>query len=280
MNINDLEDRNLNQKPQKPIVKLPNDSNDEADENPVQTYEHHSHRSSHDWLLITKLVAALSVCIGLILGLVAGFAVGRITAPAPSTEEENPDNETNSIYSQYDYSKFVINGEKNITIENFYSDDEEKYYAMTLIGTKIPTLKYLNSANEELSTESLGNGRYILEFLEPDCSFCQSMIDVMDEYRQAENSIPVIGLSIKNGDLSKTFNKNEENSFILINKDNATDTLVNQIAWIPTFLYIENNEIKLVSFGVLTVEEIAENASIAFGDTQNPPAPSTEEENH
>lgn len=280
MNVNDLENRNLKQDTEKPIAKLPAETNEVSDNEPPTQFRPQQYtRSTRDWMLITKLIAALSVCVGLILGLIAGFIVGRATSTTPSTEGEGSTNEGNSIYSQYDYSQFVINGEKGITIENFYSDDEERYYAMALIGSKIPTIKYLNAAGEELTTESLGNGRYIIEFLEPDCSFCQSMIDVMDEYRQTENSVPVIGLSIKNGDLSNTFNKKEENSFILVNKDTATDTLVNQIAWIPTFLYIENNEIKLVSFGVLTADEITENISIAFTEIQPSTNPSTEGEN-
>ena len=48
--------------------------------------------------------------------------------------ENNEIDENNSIYSQFDYSQFVINQEKNITIQNFYNDDEERFYAMQLIG--------------------------------------------------------------------------------------------------------------------------------------------------
>lgn len=269
MNLNEIEDRNLKQKPQKLITNqsepdqpASNSQPDQIERDPISPLPYV--RSTYDWSLITKLVAALSACIGLVLGLAIGFPIGRITASPTTVTETGEGNIENSIYSQYDYTQFVINAEKNVTIANFYNNDEERYYAMNLIGSKMPTLKYLDSSDTEFTTESLGNGKYIIEFLEPECDFCKSMIDVLDTYRATEGSLPVLGLSIKDGDLSNTFNKNEENSFILVNKDNATDTLVNQIMWIPTFVYVENNEIKLVSFGVLTAEEITHNIDIAF----------------
>ena len=216
-------------------------------------------RSNGDWALIVKLVAALSASVGLILGLVCGFAVGRFTSPTIPVEEDTE----LSIYDQYDYTQFVINEDQNITIDTFYLDSQEKYYAMNLIGTEIPTLNYLNSEGEAITTEFLRDGNYIIEFLEPTCAFCQSMIKDLDEYRSKDSSLPVIGLSIEDGDLSK-FNKEAENSFVLIQKDDETENLVDKIAWIPTFVYVSNGTIKLVSFGVLSAEELEENINVAF----------------
>ena len=274
MDLRELEHRNLKQ----PQQKLTQNGNMQESDNEIENDFGFSdgqnnnygrqQRSANDWKLIIKLTAALSVCIGLILGFAAGFPIGRITAPTPTVEI--PEENENSIYSQYDYTQFVINADKGVTIDSFYTDDEEKYYAMQLIGTEIPSLKYLDSTDTEHTTTDLGSGRYIIEFFEPQCTFCNSMIDTIDKYRETEGAIPIIGLSIQNGDISK-FNKKSENSFMLVNKDSATDSLVSMIRWIPTFIYVENGEIKLVTFGVLTTEEIENNVSIAFTPTAEIP---------
>lgn len=275
MNINDIEDRNIKQEPEKLIKQQPLSTSQKKDEIPIasepgmcynkcnenSTEVIKTERSRSDWTLIVRLSAALSACVGLIIGLIAGFMIGRLTAPDQKTEKE--DSEELSIFSQYDYTQFVINESKNITIQDFYQNDEERYYAMNMIGSKIPDLKYLDAELNEHNINELETDKYIIEFFAPDCTYCNKMIDVVDEYRSLENSIPVIGLSIEDGDISK-FNKISENSYKLINKDVETDNLISDVVWIPTFLYVENGTIKLVSFGLLTTDEITQNVEIAF----------------
>ena len=222
-------------------------------------------RTATDWRLILKLSIVLSLLIGFLLGSVGGFFIGKSIYQNTSTQtNDGGSGQQESIYSQYDYTQFVINADKNITIQSFYNDDEERFFAMQLIGAKLPELKYLNSANEELSLTDLGDGKYILEFLEPDCAYCNKMITTVDAYRAIEGSLNVIGLSIKEGDISN-FNKQGEHTFKLINKDEKTDDLVELIVWVPTFMYIENGTIKLVTFGNMkNVEEFQKNVEIAF----------------
>jgi hypothetical protein len=51
----------------------------------------------------------------------------------------------------------------------------------------------------------------------------------------------------------------------LINKDADTANFVDTIAWVPTFIYVEDDEIKLVTFGRMeSVDVIKENVDIAF----------------
>jgi hypothetical protein len=221
-------------------------------------------RSRADWLLILNLTAALSVVIGILVGLICGFFVGKLVYEGRSQTEQTDNNEETSMYDQFDYSKIVINEEQNITIQSFYDDNQERFYAMQLIGTKIPELKYLNSEEQEMSIKDLGEDRYIIEFIEPNCAYCNKMITIMDAYRQMENSYKLIGLSIKSGDITK-FNEQSENTYMLINKDADTDNLVDLVVWVPTILYVEKGEIKLVTFGLLeNAEEVQKNANIAF----------------
>ena len=263
MNLNEIEGKHI--KPCGHEAKRKSElSSEESDGNSSveQVSSNHSwqpsSRSTGDWMLILRLSVGLSICIGLILGLVSGVFIGsNIGASHPSETDEV------SIYDQYDYSQFVINKAQNITIDNFYSDVKEKYYAMSLIGQTLPILTYVDKNDETHTTETLGEGNYIIEFFEPDCAFCQSMIEELNEYRARQDSLPILGLSIEDADISK-FNGDKETSFVLVQKDLETDMLLNQIAWIPTFVYVSNGEIKLVSFGVLDSKSIDKNIKIAF----------------
>ena len=61
------------------------------------------------------------------------------------------------------------------------------------------------------------------------------------------------------------FNKKGENTYMLINKDSETDSLMDLVVWVPTILYVEKGEVKLVTFGLLeNAQEIQTNADIAF----------------
>lgn len=223
-------------------------------------------RSRTDWMLILKLTAALAAVIGILVGLVAGFFVGKLVYENKNSQSviEGDDSTEEPIYDQFDYSKIVINESQNVTVESFYTDNQERFYAMQLIGSKVPELKYLDAEDKELSIKDLGEERYIIEFLEPNCAYCNKMITTVDAYRETENAYKLIGLSIKSGDISK-FNTKGENTYMLINKDSETDSLIDLVVWVPTFLYVENGEIKLVSFGLLdNAEELQKNADIAF----------------
>lgn len=264
MNLDELENRGLksNKKESKPheaeqeTVELETTDNvQESSESPVVE------RTASQWKTILKLSVILSLLIGLLLGSIFGVLLGKslFLKECP----QNTDDGKESIYSQYDYTQFVINAEKNITIDNFYNNDEEKFYAMQIIGKTVPDLKYLDGENE-VQISSLGKDRYIIEFVEPDCAFCNKMIDTVDGYRATENALDVIGLSIKAGDLSN-FNKTATHTFHIINKDEDTNNLVKLIAWVPTFIYVENGTIQLVTFGNMKgVEDFQTNVDIAF----------------
>ena len=266
MDLNELENKSIvkEKKPEQPkqqeaSVRVTNDY--KSNETTGRRYE--------DWMLILKLSVILGVLVGILLGGVSGFFIGKaiyqnkvINAGSVNTGTNTDDQ--NSIYSQFDYASMWINKNKGVSIESFYADDEERFFAMQLIGAKIPELKYLKADESEQNIKDLGEGRYIIEFVEPDCAFCNKMITVVDDYRKTENALTVLTLSIKDGDIT-AFNKEGENAFHLINKDDVTNDLVELIVWVPTFLYVENGEVKHVTFGLMdNAEEINKNIDIAF----------------
>lgn len=264
MNLDELENRGLksNKKESKPpeaeqqIMNVETPMEDSVDDDVPKE------RSASQWKTILKLSIVLSLLIGLLLGSIFGVLLGKSLFLKECPQDTESDGKE-SIYSQYDYTQFVINADKNITIDSFYANDEEKFYAMQLIGKTVPDLKYLDGETEVLIS-SLGKDRYIIEFVEPDCAFCNKMIETVDGYRATENALDVIGLSIKAGDLSN-FNKAGEHTFHIINKDDDTNNLVKLIAWVPTFVYVENGTIQLVTFGNMKgVEEFQTNVDIAF----------------
>ena len=265
MDLKELENRNIETREQKqPSKKEPSKKEPNSIPNNFNN-NHGTSRSNNDWMLILKLSVVLALLVGLFIGSVAGFFIGKSMFQGTQTTEPNDQTSTeDDIFSQFDYSKIVINADKNITVDNFYEDNEEKFYAMQVIGTKLPELTYTDSSDNSYSTKDLGDGKYILEFIEPDCAFCNGMIETVDEYRAKENSINVIGLSIKSGDIS-AFNKVSETSFMLSNKDDeATKSLVDFVVWVPTFMYIEDGTIKLISYGRMDAEEFEKNIDIAF----------------
>lgn len=268
MNLNELEYKG----PKKPVTEIVADDVNDTDmqqevvkTNPVEDMS--TGRSRADWILILKLVAALSVVIGILVGMVPGFFVGKLVYEGKTVQNSDGGGSNTgetSIYDQFDYSKIVINASKNVTVESFYEDNEERFYAMQIIGTEMPELKYLDAADKELSIKDLGEERYIIEFIEPNCAYCNKMIDIIDAYRATDNAYNLLGMSIKSGDISK-FNKNGEHTYMLINKDDKTDALVDLVVWVPTIIYVEKGEIKLVTFGLLdSAADIQKNADIAF----------------
>ena len=165
---------------------------------------------------------------------------------------------------QYDYSKFIINEKKGVTIADLYHDDEERYNAMMLIGQRIPELQYVDSKDQTIELRNLGQSRYILEFVQPTCNWCKGMVDMLNEYRATENAYSVIGLSIVDGDMSP-FNKENETTFRLKRKDETTNQFTDTIPWVPTFLFVENGNIRFVSFGnIESLEKFQEYIDLAF----------------
>lgn len=271
MDINELEGKGIN-KPKK--IETPKEVERKREPEPQIINDRSpmlaTGRRYDDWILILKLSVVLAVLVGMIIGGVGGFFIGKAiyqgtgavgTLPENNNNTENP---TDSIYSQFEYETMYINKKQNITIESFYADDEERFFAMQLLGEKLPELTYITSDNVEKKVADLGNGRYIIELVEPDCAFCNKMITVVDGYRETENALNILTLSIKDGDIS-AFNAKGENAFHLINKDTETNDFVGMIVWVPTFLYVENGEIKHVTFGLMDdAAAINKNIDIAF----------------
>jgi thioredoxin-related protein len=255
MDLNELEYKKLS--PEK-LKKDENDDSLEAERPEVSV--DNSNQLPKKWKTILILSITLTLLVGFLLGSVFGLVMGQFIYNICPVEDEPED----SIYSQYDYSSMVIDAEKGVTIQSLYADDEERYYAMQWIGKELPELKWMNSAGETKYIKDLGQERYILEFMEPNCTYCNKMIEVVDSYRATENAYKVIGLSIKDGDLTN-FNEKGENTFILINKDAQTKELVKLVAWVPTFVYVENGKVVLVAFGNMNgVEKMQEYIELAF----------------
>ena len=268
MDLNELENKNI-VKEKKPNSK-PSNSVIASECVSEKSQQSVSQRRHDDWMLILKLSVILGVLVGILLGGVGGFFIGKaiyqdktINTGNNTTNNSGTSNQ-DSIYSQFDYASMWINKNKGVSIESFYADDEERFFAMQLIGQKLPELKYLDSSEAERSIKDLGDGKYILEIVEPDCAYCNKMISIVDTYRETENSLKVLTLSIKDGDLA-AFNTKGENAYHLVNKDDKTNDLVELIVWVPTFLYVENGEVKHVTFGLMDdAEEINKNIDIAF----------------
>jgi hypothetical protein len=205
------------------------------------------------------LSIVLSLMVGILCGSVSGYLLGRkifSQASTPSTE--------NSEYSKYDYSQFVVNEAKNITIADLYSDDEERYYAMQLIGMKMPELKFVDSKDTVYTTQDIGSSEYILEIVHPTCNFCKGMVPIMDEYRKSEKAHQLIGLSMQDGQLD-TFNAEAETTFVLMQKDQTTAEFMNNLIWVPMFIYVKDGIIEFVSFGnIEEIEELQQYIDIAF----------------
>lgn len=266
MDLNELENKNI-------VKEKKADSAKQLDSNtPRITNEHKETgfvgRRYEDWMLILKLSVILGVLVGILLGGIGGFFIGKTIyqnkVAAGTVNNATNNNNEDPLYSQFDYASMWINKNKGVSIESFYADDEERFFAMQLLGLKLPELKYLDSTEAEKSIKDLGDGKYIIEFVEPDCAYCNKMITVVDDYRKTENALNILTLSIKDGDIT-AFNKEGENAFHLINKDEITNDLVELIVWVPTFLYVENGEVKHVTFGLMdNAEEVNKNIDIAF----------------
>ena len=261
MDLNELEFRKLPPDELKPKEELTVEESNGEDG--MESEDRAPKSSKISYKTLFKLSIVLALLVGLLVGLIGGIYLGRFVYKCP-TDGNGGTTADDSIFSQFDYSSMIIDVEKNITIENFYDDNEERYYAMQWIGMELPELEYVNSKGETVKLADLGQGKYIIEFMEPTCTFCNGMIDMVDQYRETEGAVPVIGLSIKDGDLSN-FNKNNENTFTLVNKTVTTKQLVSMIVWVPMFVFVEDGRVKLVSFGNMEgVETMQEYVDLAF----------------
>lgn len=228
----------------------------------------------------TTSVLALSVVVSLLIGLIGGFFIGESRAEKNydklanagyyqantntgngSGDSSNGSGET-SIYDSIDYSTAKIND--SLTIDQYYSDSESKYYAYQLIGTQLPEMKWTDSSGVQHSTKELSSGRYILELFSSSCTYCNNSIEHVDAYRENTGN-KIISLSLDDGDLSN-FNKSGEVAWML---DNESDTAVSNVLqyspWIPCFMVIEDNVIKTVDWGGVVESDIANYWNIAFG---------------
>lgn len=255
MNLEDLE---LPKVKMSPVASEVTENNLVEDELEING-EVHSNFMNNGWKKILALSVVLAFLIGVFCGALSGFLIAR-----KLYNTKDPSEQLNDEYSKYDYSQFIINEAKGITIADLYADNEERYWAMQFIGMKMPELKYVNSKSEVLSTSVYKDGSYILEIVQPNCNYCKGMVPLMNEYRNMENSLPLIGLSIRDGDLS-VFNEAGETTFVMMQKDATTKEFWDMIQWVPMFVYVKNGEIKYVSFGNLNgMEELQKQLDIAF----------------
>lgn len=227
---------------------------------------------------ITASVLILSVVLSFTLGLIGGYFYGehraetRISAsaglivPGNTGNQGNQDSQNsqnNQVVESVDYSKYVINEKYNVTIDNFYADAESKQYASYLIGKAMPTFEWKTSDGTVEKTSDFGSGKYIVEIFSPTCTYCQSSIPVVDAFREANPDIPLVSLTTMDGDTA-AFNEAGENAFRMDTVSNEANDVLNYIPWIPTFLYVENGEIQLVTFGGVMEGDFEDYMKVAF----------------
>ena len=223
---------------------------------------------------ITASILILSVILSFTLGIIGGYLIGeartesRISNSAITITQPNNQGSSGStddeIQQSVDYSQYVINGKKGITVESFYSDAESKMYASALINTSMPTIKWTDSAGVQHSNADFGSEQYIIEIFSPTCGHCNASIPVVDKFRENNTDIPVVSLTTDtNGDIS-AFNAAGENAFVWKDIDAAGGTMMNYIPWIPTFLYVEDGVIQLVTYGGVNEGDIESYMEVAF----------------
>ena len=229
---------------------------------------------------ITASILILSIILSFTLGLIGGYffgesrtekRLGNIVTSSGINSGNNGQNsgnqgtsqedEFNKLINSIDYTKFVINKDKNLTVDNYYSDAETKYYASNLIGMTVPEMKWKMADGTEKSNKDLGD-KYIIEIFSPNCTYCQQSIPEVDKWREAHPETPLISLTTESGDISK-FNEKGEYAFTWV-PDSAANTLLNNVPWIPAFIMVENGKITLVDFGAVTQETIDNYVDTAF----------------
>ena len=227
-----------------------------------------------------KIIFIMAIVLAFIVGGILGCIIGVKTTEnkysdkflsssigTGKNESSNPAASSNSASSTtssapaVDYTKYIINAKKKVTVDNFYSDDETKGYAVNVIGTSMPKFTWKTDDNKEHSTEELGK-QYIIELISPTCQYCQQSISGVDNFRK-KVKYKVVSLTTEDGDLSK-FNKSGKNTFKITNNDSSTAKLMENIPYIPSFLYVQNGTIKLITFGEVDETALQQNADVAF----------------
>ncbi len=192
-----------------------------------------------------------------------GISIGPILNSGHSDEIESPSEipeVEDDTRSEFD---IPITKDGSITIDSFYSDYEEKVYAKNVIGTKMPYFEF-DKNGMNLSNNDLGD-QYIIEFFGTSCPYSQASIPAVDNFRE-NHSIPVIGLTISNGDLS-AFNENGEHSFYFSDWSQEFDSFFQNFPWVPSFVYVEDGVIKLVTNGGVYNDDLERFAYMAFDET-------------
>jgi len=224
---------------------------------------------------ITASILILSVILSFTLGIIGGYLIGEartenrisesaITITQPNNSGNQSSGDDTNIQQSVDYSKYVINQKKNVTVENFYGDAESKMYASQLIGSAMPNIPWEDSLGVKHSNADFGAEKYILEIFSPTCGYCNASIPVVDKFRESHSEIPVISLTTDTtGDIS-AFNASGENAFVWKDINQENSTIMNYIPWIPTFLYIENGEVQLVTYGGVNEGDLENYIDIAF----------------
>lgn len=230
---------------------------------------------------ITASILILSILLSFTVGMIGGYFIGESRAETrvgnyvtsgnqgnkgnQGTQEDNNNQSSGTVQESVDYSQYVINADKGVTVENFYNDAETKQYASQLIGMKMPTIKWTTSDGKEHSNADFGDKPYIIEIFSPSCMYCNASIEHVDAFREANTDIPLVSITTETGDIS-AFNTIGENAFSIANIDTSFNSVLNYIPWIPAFLYVENGNIKLVTYGGINDQtEIVKYGEVVFG---------------
>ena len=137
MDLKELENRNIEK--QEPKQTTPKEPKQIKNSSTNQSYN--SSRSNNDWMLILRLSVILALLVGLFIGSISGFFIGKAMFQGTQTTTPNDKISTNDdIFSQFDYSKIII--------KNFSGEKEQKnrttfYVVLLLQLAEIPYILIL-----------------------------------------------------------------------------------------------------------------------------------------
>jgi len=224
---------------------------------------------------VTTPIFILSLVLAFVIGIIGGYFVGEsratskisnvaITTPKDTVTPATGDKPATTAPA-VDYTKYIINAEKKITIDTFYQDAETKGYAKNLIGTSMPKLTWKDAAGKAHSTDELGSS-YIIEMFSLTCTYCQATIPEIDAFSKENPKIKRVSLTPdpeKAGAIDK-FNVGGENAFYWGAKDTGSELLMNNMPWVPAFLFVQDGKIKLVSYGGTDAKTLKSNSDLVL----------------
>lgn len=218
---------------------------------------------------ITKTILILSVILSFMVGLISGYFIGESRAESrtgyvvKNPTQSETDGGTNND-SKVDYSQYVINASKGVTIDNFYGDEDTKAVAANLIGSEMPKLKWKDSNNKEHSTDELGDN-YVVEFFSTTCPYCIQTIPEFNQFKK-ESKYKTVSLTSETNvsEGLKQFNVDSENAFTFTPSTTKEQQLISNIYWIPGFVFVKNGKIALVAFGAVDAETLHSYSELAF----------------